>query len=66
MPYADLDFEIPGPKGGTHRTRYYGHIEGVSQEAREMATLARKVSGKSMHRWLDDAIKAAAQKELKM
>jgi hypothetical protein len=31
-----------------------------------MATLARKVSGKSMHRWLDDAIKAAAQKELKM
>ena len=66
MPYADFDFEIPGPKGGTHRTRYYGHIEGVSQEAREMATQARKASGKSMHRWLDDAIKAAAQKDLKI
>ena len=25
-PDADLDFEIPGPKGGTHRTRYYGQV----------------------------------------
>jgi ubiquinone/menaquinone biosynthesis C-methylase UbiE/uncharacterized protein YbaR (Trm112 family) len=66
MPYADLDFEIPGSKGGTHRSRYYGHIEGVSQEARELASEARKVTGKSMYRWLDDAIKAAAQKDLHM
>jgi ubiquinone/menaquinone biosynthesis C-methylase UbiE len=64
MPYADFDFEIPGPRGGTHRTRYYGHIEGVSVEARAMASKARKATGKSMYRWLDDAIKFMAQRDL--
>jgi ubiquinone/menaquinone biosynthesis C-methylase UbiE len=64
MPHADFDFEIPGPRGGTHRTRYYGHIEGVSMEARALASKARKVTGKSMYRWLDDAIKFMAQRDL--
>lgn len=64
MPYADLDFEIPGPRGGTHNTRYYGHMEGFSAEAREMAIKARKASGKSMHRWLNDAVINAAKQEL--
>lgn len=63
-PYADFDFEIPGPRGGTHRTRYYGHLEGVSQEAIELASKAFAKSGKSMHRWLDDVIKNAAKTEL--
>lgn len=64
LPYADFDFEIPGPRGGTHRTRYYGHIEGVSQEAAELASKARKATGKSMYDWLNDAIKKSAQKDL--
>ena len=63
-PYADLDFEIPGSRGGTHRTRYYGHIEGASNQAVRLAHQARKKSGKSMHKWLDDVIKDAAKKEL--
>ena len=63
-PYADLDFEIPGIRGGTHRSRYYGHLEGITPEVKELAYRARKKSGKSMHRWLDEAVRAAARREL--
>ena len=65
MPYADIDFEIPGPKGGSHRTRYFGHIEGVTEEAKKLAYEASKKSGKSVHSWLSDSIKNAALNELK-
>lgn len=63
-PKANIDFEIPGIRGGTHRTRYYGHIEGVDQETVELAKKARGKSGKSMYRWLNETIKNAAKKEL--
>lgn len=63
-PYADFDFEIPGIRGGTHRTRYNGHLEGFSSKAIALAHQARIKSGKSMHKWLDDVIKDAAQKEI--
>lgn len=63
-PEADFDFEIPGVRGGTHRTRYYGHTEGITPESIELAKQARNKSGKSMHSWLDDVIKNAALKEL--
>jgi len=63
-PTANIDFEIPGIRGGTHRTRYYGHTEGITAEAIELAKQAREKSGKSMHQWLDDLIKKAALEEL--
>lgn len=63
IPYANLDFEIPGVRGGTHRTRYYGHTEGLSPEAIELAKKAREISGKSMFDWLNDAVIEAARKE---
>lgn len=63
-PPADFDFPIPGVRGGTHRTRYYGHLEGVSPETKELALKARAKSGKDMHRWLDDVVRAAAQRDL--
>lgn len=28
-PIANFNYEIPGPRGGTHKTRYYGKLEGV-------------------------------------
>ena len=64
LPYADFDFQIPGPRGGTHRTRFYGHIEGVTAEACSLALQARQAAGKSMHQWLNDAIINAANKDL--
>jgi ubiquinone/menaquinone biosynthesis C-methylase UbiE len=63
-PKANLDLEIPGKRGGTLRTRFYGRLEGVSPEAYELAQQARAKSGKSMHRWLDDVVREAASREL--
>jgi ubiquinone/menaquinone biosynthesis C-methylase UbiE len=63
-PYADLDFEIPGPRGGTHRTRYWGHLEGVTPEVKDLASRAQMRSGKSMHKWLSDVIAEAAKDEM--
>jgi len=55
-PPANLDFSIPGPRGGTHRTRYYGQLEGVSPEAKRAAQEAAARSGKSMHDWLSELV----------
>lgn len=63
-PTADFDFEIPGKRGGTHRTRFYGQLEGVTREAKELAEQACAKSGKSMHRWLTEIIRQAARTEL--
>ena len=63
LPYADLDREIPGARGGTHRTRYYGNLEGVTPESKALALAAARESGKSMHRWLSDLIRDAAGKD---
>jgi ubiquinone/menaquinone biosynthesis C-methylase UbiE len=65
-PVANLDFEIPGERGGTHRTRFYGKLEGVSVEAMKMAHEARSRSGKSMHQWLSDVVLKAANDQLKL
>lgn len=63
-PQADFDFQIPGVRGGTHRTRYYGQLEGVSPEVKRLAQLARAKTGKSMHDWLNEVVGAAAQRDL--
>ena len=62
-PKADFDLEIPGKRGGTLRTRYYGRLEGVSPETFAMAHQARERSAKSMHEWLDEAVRAAALRD---
>ena len=64
VPDANFDFEIPGVRGGTHRTRKYGNLEGLSPEAIELAKRARERTGKSMHNWLNEAVMNAAIKDL--
>ena len=64
-PAADFDFEIPGPRGGTYRTRYAGQLEGVSPDAKRLAELARKKKGVSMHQWLDTVVRQAAENDLR-
>jgi ubiquinone/menaquinone biosynthesis C-methylase UbiE len=63
-PYADFDFTIPGQRGGTHKTRFYGQLEGVSEQAKALAYQAQQKSGKSMFTWLDELVKAEAKKQL--
>jgi ubiquinone/menaquinone biosynthesis C-methylase UbiE len=64
-PYVDFDFEIPGPRGGTHRTRFYGNLEGVSLETKELAIKARKKLDIPMYKWLDSIVRQEAEKILK-
>lgn len=61
-PKIDLDLPIQGKRGGTHRTRYYGGLEGVTVEAKMMANEAAAASGLTMHEWLDRAVRTAASK----
>lgn len=63
-PIANYHIPIPSERGGNHWTRYYGNLEGITEEGKKLAQQARTKSGKSMHDWLDDAVKAAARKEL--
>ena len=63
-PTADFDFDIPGARGGTHRTRMHGQLEGVSAETKALAYRARGKRGTSMYRWLDDVVRAAALRDL--
>jgi len=63
-PKGDFDFEIPGPRGGTYRTRYLGQLEGVTPETKRLAELAREKQGVSMHQWVDNAVRDAAMKDL--
>jgi ubiquinone/menaquinone biosynthesis C-methylase UbiE len=64
-PNAKFDRKIPGKRGGTLRTRYYGRLEGVTPEAKELAQQAKEKTGESMHDWLDRVVREAAKKELK-
>ena len=63
-PEANFDFEIPGPRGGTYRTRYEGQLEGVTKVAKELAYNAVAKKGLSMHKWLNKVVKKAALKDL--
>ncbi len=63
-PEANFDLEIPGARGGTLRTRYYGRMEGVTPQTLDLARRAGAKSGKSMHAWLDAAVCSAALNEL--
>ena len=63
-PKADFDLPIPGRRGGTLRTRFYGKLEGVTPEAVQLAEKAREASGKSMHDWLDEIVREAARRQL--
>jgi len=63
-PIANYHVPIPSERGGTHWSRYYGKLEGISDETKKLAYEARKKSGKSMTEWLDEVVKQAAQNQI--
>ena len=63
-PVGNFDLELPGHRGGSFNTRYFGKLEGVSPEAKQLFQKAAAKSGKSLHRWLDDVVRAAARRDL--
>ena len=64
-PPADFDYRIPGARGGTLNTRFFGKLEGVTPETKELVRKAREKSGKSMHQWLEEVLRQAAEREMK-
>jgi SAM-dependent methyltransferase len=63
-PTGNFDYPIPGPRGGTLRSRYQGQLEGVTAEAKELAHQARAKRGISMQAWLEEAVRKAAADDL--
>jgi ubiquinone/menaquinone biosynthesis C-methylase UbiE/uncharacterized protein YbaR (Trm112 family) len=61
-PKGNFDLALPGERGGSFNTRYYGKLEGVTIETKELALKARKKLGVSMHEWLDSVIKSEAKR----
>jgi ubiquinone/menaquinone biosynthesis C-methylase UbiE len=64
-PSLNLDLPHKGPRGGTMRTRYFGLLEGVTVETKELARKAARQAGISMHEWLDRLVRGHAERELK-
>ena len=57
-PFLNLDLPIPGKRGGTHRTRYYGALDGINPETKEKMEQVACKEGVSLHEWLERTIKA--------
>jgi ubiquinone/menaquinone biosynthesis C-methylase UbiE len=62
-PEIDLDLPIPGRRGGTHRTRYFGTLEGVEVATKDLVLKAAARSGLSVHEWLTRAARSAAERD---
>ncbi len=63
-PPLDLDLPIVGRRGGTHRTRYYGTLEGVTPETKKLVMEAAARHGITIHDWLEKALAERARKDL--
>ncbi len=63
-PSLNLDLPHKGWRGGTLRSRYFGQLDGVSPDTKEMVIRAAKQSGTSLHQWLDETLSSAAKNEV--
>lgn len=63
-PPLDLDLPIVGRRGGTHRTRYYGTLEGVTPETKQLVPEAAARQGLTIYEWLEKALSERARKDL--
>jgi len=63
-PPLNLDLVHQGWRGGSMRSRYYGVMEGVTPEAKELARQAAANMGLSIHEWLDRLVRKQADQDL--
>jgi ubiquinone/menaquinone biosynthesis C-methylase UbiE len=61
-PQGNFDLVLPGARGGTFNTRYYGKLEGVTKDTKQLALKARDILGLSMHDWLNELITKEAKR----
>lgn len=60
-PALDLDLLIPGARGGTHRSRYFGRLEGVTPATKAAVAEAAKRAGVSIHDYLEKVLSEATR-----
>jgi hypothetical protein len=65
-PVGNFNIEIPGRRGGTLKTRYYGQLEGVTEQTKKSIIQAAAQSNLSVHQWLEQVLKSAAEKQIKL
>ena len=63
-PPLNLDLPHKGWRGGTMRSRYFGVLEGVTPEAKELVRRAAANADVSIHEWLDNLVRRQAEVEL--
>lgn len=63
-PPLDLDLPHTGVRGGSMRSRYFGVMEGVTPDTKELVRKAAAKAGTSIHEWLEHQLRVAADKEL--
>jgi SAM-dependent methyltransferase len=58
-PFLDLDVEFPGWRGGSHRTRYFGKLDGVAPALKQQVVDAAARDGVPLTTWLENALRRA-------
>lgn len=56
-PFMNMDIPHIGPRGGCMRTRYFGKLEGVTEETQRFVIEDAKRKGVSIHNWLENVIR---------
>lgn len=56
-PSMNIDLPHKGRRGGTMRTRYFGQLEGVSEESKNFVLEDAARRGLTVHDWLEQVIK---------
>jgi hypothetical protein len=64
LPPLNLDLPHKGWRGGTMRSRYFGVLEGVTPEAKELTRKAAASVGLSVHEWLDRLVRKQAAEDI--
>lgn len=56
-PFMNMDIPHKGHRGGSMRTRYFGLLEGVTEESKKFVLEDSKRMGISVHDWLEQVIR---------
>lgn len=62
MPHMNIDVPHKGARGGSMRTRYFGQIEGVTEDSKRFVLEDAKRLGISVHAWLESVIRERRQR----
>lgn len=62
-PKGDVDFEIPGKRGGTLRNRYFGVLEGVDPQLKSALSNLASLKGTSISATLEGIIRRSIERD---